>query len=259
MLQPQQLAKFGLNEKEARVYLASLRLGPSSVQVLALEASIHRVSTYDIVRYLEQKGFIRTEFRGKKRYFIAAEPEEILDQIRRRQDEFAALAPELKAIKIKLDKPNCSYYEGEGDVWEIFYDLLLKKEELLILGDLHQASRYKTREFNSLLDARLVTGYKIRNIVDKPPGETDWLAMKHQGVIEMKMVENGGHLQGLTIITNQSVLKISFEDSTATLLYDSDNANNQQMIFNTLWNCLPRSPGSRDKPAKRLENRGKNA
>jgi sugar-specific transcriptional regulator TrmB len=70
MLQPQQLAKFGLNEKEARIYLASLELGAASVQTLAEAASVHRVSAYDILEGLEQKGFIKTENRGKKRVFV---------------------------------------------------------------------------------------------------------------------------------------------------------------------------------------------
>ena len=51
-----ELRKLGLREKEVRVYLTGLELGPSSVQVIAKRAKITRPTTYEIIKTLKEKG-----------------------------------------------------------------------------------------------------------------------------------------------------------------------------------------------------------
>ena len=51
-----ELRKLGLNEKEVKVYLTGLELGPNSVQNIAASAKITRPTTYEIIKKLEAKG-----------------------------------------------------------------------------------------------------------------------------------------------------------------------------------------------------------
>jgi len=44
-----ELEKLGLNEKEARVYLALLELGESNIQGLSAKSSVKRTTVYDIL------------------------------------------------------------------------------------------------------------------------------------------------------------------------------------------------------------------
>ena len=68
MISPSQLEEFGLNTKEAKIYLASLQLGPSTVQDIAKQAGVHRVSTHDILQSLIDKNLIEQTSRGKKEF-----------------------------------------------------------------------------------------------------------------------------------------------------------------------------------------------
>ena len=50
------LAKLGLSEKEAKVYVTCLEIGPASVRSIAQAAGVNRGTTYDIIRSLQQRG-----------------------------------------------------------------------------------------------------------------------------------------------------------------------------------------------------------
>ena len=123
MITPQQLEQFGLNPKESRVYLASLELGMDSVQNIAKTANTHRVSTYDILESLQNKGLVNQIQKGKKRYFVAVEPEQVLASLKEKQETFNDLVPQLKAMQQKgKAKPKVMYYEGKKAVWDIYFD-----------------------------------------------------------------------------------------------------------------------------------------
>ena len=77
-----ELRKLGLTEKEVRVYLASLELGPSSVKKIAEIAKIPRPTTYQIIKTLENKGLFIEAKQKKKRLFVAQSPERILGILR---------------------------------------------------------------------------------------------------------------------------------------------------------------------------------
>ena len=62
----QDLKNLGLSEKEAIIYLASLELGPSTIQEISKKAQIKRSSTYDMIRFLMERGLMSefTKIRG---------------------------------------------------------------------------------------------------------------------------------------------------------------------------------------------------
>ena len=82
-----ELRKLGLTEKEVRIYLAGLELGPTSVQNIAAEARLTRPTTYEIIKKLEQKGLFAETGRKGKRYFTAQSPENILGILRTQKRE----------------------------------------------------------------------------------------------------------------------------------------------------------------------------
>ncbi|MDO8474509.1 MAG: helix-turn-helix domain-containing protein [bacterium] len=84
---PLELRKLGLKEKEARVYLAGLELGPESLQNIARKSEITRPTAYGIVRALQEKGLFREVQQGKKRLFVANSPEKILNILRLQKRE----------------------------------------------------------------------------------------------------------------------------------------------------------------------------
>lgn len=94
----------GLSEKEAKVYLACLMVGPSPIQQIAERAGVKRPTTYVMVKSLIERGLVCTTEAGKRTHFYACSPKKIVDILEeekkandRKQKAFKAALPELLA------------------------------------------------------------------------------------------------------------------------------------------------------------------
>ena len=113
----------GLSEKEARVYVANLMLGPSTVQKISDQADIKRVTTYVILESLSNLGLVSQSNQGKKTLFTAEDPitlRRLLDrkeqQVQDQKMSLESILPELAALKnLPIDSPSVKFYDtAEG-------------------------------------------------------------------------------------------------------------------------------------------------
>ncbi len=123
---------FGLNDKEAAVYMALIELGPSPVRTLAAKTKINRGTTYDILKSLQQQGLASFYDTRSHQHFVAEPPEKLLAALEDRQRSLAevkkqieASLPELKSIFEKEGgKPVIKLYEGHKGIRFILGDVL---------------------------------------------------------------------------------------------------------------------------------------
>lgn len=116
----QEIIKLGLSEKESKVYLASLELGPATVQTISQKAGVNRATTYVIIDSLMEMGLFSTYDEGKKTFFTAEPPERLMEHLKNQevsiQGKISLLRekmPELVAlVSIKTNKPKVKYFEG---------------------------------------------------------------------------------------------------------------------------------------------------
>lgn len=113
-----ELRKLGLKDKEIRVYLASLELGPSPVQNVAKKAGVLRPTTYEIIKLLKEKGLFTETVVGKKRLFAAQSPEKILQLLRTQKRELEEKEREFIRIIAALES---KYYSGDRGSVSIFH------------------------------------------------------------------------------------------------------------------------------------------
>ena len=73
----QDLLEIGLDEKEAKTYLSALELGPTNIQDLTSKSSLKRSTIYEMIKNLQAKGLISETKKGKRRLFVASEPENL--------------------------------------------------------------------------------------------------------------------------------------------------------------------------------------
>lgn len=117
----QNLMRIGLSEKEAKVYLAALELGPAPVQKIAAKAHVNRATTYVILEGMMKKGIITIYDQGKKRYFVAEGPSALKNIISQQQKELDEKAELLKHVHSEIqsvhnalpNKPIVKFYEGK--------------------------------------------------------------------------------------------------------------------------------------------------
>lgn len=117
----QELKKLNLTEKEARVYLALLELGPSTPYKIAKRSRLKRPTAYVIAEELVEKGLIVQMTGEKKRMYIARSPESYIEDVEDRVQEAKKILPELLALqRKKSDKPNILYFEGIAGVKQAY-------------------------------------------------------------------------------------------------------------------------------------------
>ncbi len=117
----QQLIDIGLSDKEARVYVAMLELGPASVQEIALQSDVNRATTYLMLDALQGRGLVSSYDDAKRTVFIAETPKKLVELIEReartldeKREKIIFFVPELEAMyRTQRNKPVVRFYEGE--------------------------------------------------------------------------------------------------------------------------------------------------
>ncbi len=115
-----ELKHLGLSDKEAAVYLASLELGPASVQDICHKAKVNRATTYVMIESLSGRGLMSTFVKGKKRFYAPENPDRLMSLVRMQQkelqekeNELAKTLPMLMALfNAEGAKPQIRYLEG---------------------------------------------------------------------------------------------------------------------------------------------------
>lgn len=174
MINYKQITEFGLDEKEAKVFLASLELGGENVLTIANKAGINRVATYEALESLIKKGLVSTFIKGKRTNYTATNPERLrylLEQekntIAKKEEMFSKLLPELKSIfNFTTDKPKVTYYEGKEGVKTIQADFLKTPDKIaraIFFYDI-LPSVFTVKEMKEYAQKRIKAGIQIKSI-----------------------------------------------------------------------------------------------
>lgn len=115
-----QVEELGLSQKEARVYVANLMLGPATVQKIADFAGIKRVTAYVILESLLNLGLASQSNKGKKTYFMSEEPSNLKGLLEKKSQELNELEqnleeilPQLQSLKsLPAESPSVKFYDS---------------------------------------------------------------------------------------------------------------------------------------------------
>lgn len=122
-----QLKNLNLTDKEARVYIALLELGPSTPYKIAKRSRLKRPTAYVIAEELVEKGLIIQVTGEKNKLYIARSPEDYFEEVEEKLFNARKILPELKALQRETsEKPNILYFEGTEGIKQA-YDYRLKE------------------------------------------------------------------------------------------------------------------------------------
>lgn len=127
----QNLENFGLNDKQAKVYLACLELGQETVTNIAHQAEVERVHVYYLLGQLAEKGLISESQSGKKRVFLATDPRQLVTIAQERFRLLKEGLPEILALtNLWEKKPKIRIYEGKEGLAQILEDMIITMKRL---------------------------------------------------------------------------------------------------------------------------------
>lgn len=235
------LMKFGLSEKESKVYLSSLELGDSTANDISLKSNLPRTLVYDILERLIVLGLVSYSIKHNKRYFASANPHELLRILNEKEEEINRVLPQLEMLhKIKgVKRPKVEIYEGKEGMKTMMDDIL----------------RSGVKEFVAYGSSR--SSYEII-----PAFMDEWHKKRIKQKVIMKIIYNNTKqarekVKNIKLTLTYSKYKfmpIELESPTATIIYSDkvvlqswtkepfavmikskEMAENQERYFKELW------------------------
>lgn len=131
------LRSIGFLESEIATYLASLHQGPSTVLELTKYTGLSRQATYVVIDGLTERGIMSSVMRGKKKYYVAEDPDKLLSYAQRKETEMKDrladlehMLPELK-LKVGGEKPIVKLFEGKDGYRTVVEDIIASKSKTI--------------------------------------------------------------------------------------------------------------------------------
>ncbi|MFA6429485.1 MAG: helix-turn-helix domain-containing protein [Patescibacteria group bacterium] len=115
------LSHFGFSSGESEVYLATLALGRPSVADIGKKIGKNRTAVYFHVNNLMRKGLLKETRQGKKKRFLALQPNDLSEQFERYATDFKSLVPQLEALKkIDIEAPVIEVIESRRGYFQMY-------------------------------------------------------------------------------------------------------------------------------------------
>lgn len=253
------LTKAGLSDKAAKIYLTLLQSGPQSVRKLAEAAAINRGTTYDILKELQSYGVVTFFHKEKKQYFVAEDPESVIRMVQAAASSLTSVVSELRVTLPTLRalrdsgsaKPVARYYEGSASMRSILEEILDETSSATpSLYRVYSALNIREHLYRGWPDftkSRIERGISVRVIALGEGGELS-------GLDERRWLQQGEGAATYTIITSKATVMISLRDDgelIGVVVDDERTATTQTLIFDSLWEHLPKSVISRQRVGAR--------
>lgn len=163
--------KLGFSDKEAEVYLALVKTGPSVASVIARLTRIKRTSVYDVLNSLLERNFVATFKQGAYVYFYVDDINKIYIDQKDRLNVAQGLSESLKMYQAMSEGMQINYYKGIEGYKEMYEDILKSKTKE-ICGWMDIESFYKEIDMDYEMEwmaKRVKKGVSARLIVQDSP------------------------------------------------------------------------------------------
>jgi len=243
-----ELQNLGLSEKEAKVYLAALELGPETVQKIAQRAGINRPTAYVQIESLKRRGLISQFEKGKKTFYVAESPERLLSLLNAFEKELEFKKAETERILPSLlslfagagERPKVRFFEGTEGTKAMREDFLACKskkiESLANLDRLFELFPNYDKEYSEKRIAKGIESLIIYTRKEGPlEGASDPSKLRTAKYISYEEFPLSADV---TIFDNKVALATYRTKPIGIIIEDQDVADTFRALFYFIWNSL---------------------
>jgi sugar-specific transcriptional regulator TrmB len=229
------LINLGLDDKQAKIYLALLQMGSGSVPSISVRSGIKRPTAYLILEELRQKELVNLIPRSTKIY-TACSPQVLLEEENEKQAEIRAIMPELLALfNTKKEKPKITYYEGEESIVRL-YDKIFKENEILFYGSIASISPGVYKQIEKYLEVIKKDKRKVREFLQADEKSIKFAADNASENHELKIAPKGYLFPTDNMIFGNKVAIVTYKETPQAVVIEStDVAATYRSIFEILW------------------------
>jgi sugar-specific transcriptional regulator TrmB len=245
------LLKIGLTQKEATLYLVTLRLGSQTASNIAKYSGINRATVYDVFDGLIKKGLASKIDKGTAVYFQVTDPKNLIQYLERDKNEYIRkiekekdaieqILPAIQSIeRAASTKPKVQFFEGEKGMREAYEDTLKSPEPIRAYANVEEMHRGLPNFFPEYYRRRRDKNIHIRAI--SPDNELSLERHKHDSeeLREMKLIPKDKYFFSPEVnIYDDKILIASWREKMAILIESREIAEMQKNIYDLLWDKL---------------------
>jgi len=244
MIKKNQLVELGLNEKQIRVYLALLELGPATATEISRMANIDRTTCYSILDSLVAYGLINHAGKTKVLKYVAENPDSLVvyveNMIKKNQERLKKvydLLPELFSIYNEKEKPKVKYYDGVEKMKEAFEDTLTTQGEIWAYAVGGEAIKSVGEKYvSNYIKKRVERNINIKVIAPSDEGSVEIISKDREQLRESLIIPKEEYYFAVEIdIYDDKVLMVSWKENFAVLIESKEIADTHRNAFRIGW------------------------
>lgn len=236
-----QLQDAGLNETEAKIYLAVLELGQTSVSRIARKSGIKRTTVYLSLENLIKRGLLSQIIKDGKKFVFAEDPRVLERIMEERKNRIAKLMPEILSFANLIDKkPAVRYFEDTDGVKEVLQDVLnYPNQEVLMMYSESSVLDFEDKFFSDyFVPERVKRKISARVLIPDNEVMRANMATNQQSLRQSKMLPpNLFNIQIEIMIYGKNKINLSsFKEKFGMIIESQIIHDSFKSIFEILWN-----------------------
>lgn len=233
------LEEIGIEDKPAKVYLATLELGGGPASVISKRAGVERVNTYYILDQLAKDGLIYSAEKEKKTIFVAIGPKKLEVLAQARLERIRQALPELVAIENSgPTKPKIRYFEGIEGIKQMFEETLdlPSGAETLAYSSFQTDNKYIEEYIKGYIPRRVKRRISQRCIIEYSEESKELIKRDNEELRQSIMVdkEKFPFSNQINIFGNKMFIA-SYRDMMGVIIESAEVARTQTAIFELAW------------------------
>lgn len=237
------LSNIGLTDHEAKVYLAAVSLGPTSVLQISRAAKIKRTTVYSVLESLKQKGCIVYETKKWKKYFRAVHPEQLEVVLDERREAFKKSIPELSALyNLPPHESSLVYYDGISAIKSLYTEVMAElraDDEYFVISDTDQWLSLDKPFTLKVAKQRAAIGLDMRLLVRDTPQARKFMKLEKMYGGPMKLLpKHVAFRSGLTLTPRKMILQSLVPPVGAIVIENKMVIELQREMFLLLWDSI---------------------
>lgn len=232
------LKQIGLGEREARIYLGLLALGEANVQELAEETRLARTSINTPMRKLLQAGIVEFYKKKRRKYYIPARPEKLLELNKQKSAFFEEHLGMFKLFgEREAGKPEIRLFEGMEGIKHVFDEILQEKRNFLAITCIEDMQKAASEYFSDFIQRRKVQNLRVRLLTNRSPESLELKRKDAEELRETRFVPREYRFTTANYIFGNKIVLLSLKRNpvVAVLIDDRAIAETQRMYFELIW------------------------
>jgi len=240
------LSSLNASPNAIKFYLASYRIGKSTIGKIALSCNMDRSSAYLAYDQLKFMGLMEEDLKSKRKIIWTRPPNAVLSRLRtearrmrRHTEKIDAKMPELLAAYGEKDsRPILQLFSGKDGLRQIVDDVLENTDDELLLFS-NQAEEKKVftkKDHEEFIKTRINKQILVRVLASNTPETLELKRTDKSCLRETRIIDEQDPFKSETYIYGDKVAMLSFDKEIVGFIVRSkDFAEAQRWMFETIW------------------------